>query len=248
MALREEFRLQGDFLFRYRSYLPIIIVIAGIYAYVQKESSGGFTGENHRQLYELACFSICIAGFLIRKFTIGFADERTSGRNTYEGQVAQSLNTAGIYSLCRHPLYVGNFLIWLGLAAFTQNIWFIAAFIFLFWVYYERIMYAEEEFLISKFGDDYLDYSKSVPAFIPNFANYKKPRNKFDFRKVIKQEKSGILNLFAAIFMLRGFGQYFSGEEVIIEKYWFYGLIFAMIWYLVIKFLQKYTDVFAGTR
>jgi len=248
MALREEFRSQGDFLFRYRSYLPLIIVIAGIYAYVQKESSGGFTGEAHRQLFELACFAICVSGFLIRTYALGYADERTSGRNTFEGQIAQSINSTGMYSLCRHPLYLGNFLIWLGLAAFTQNLWFIAAFIFLFWVYYERIMYAEEEFLISKFGNIYLDYSRSVPAFIPRLSNFIKPVNKFDFKKVIKQEKSGILNLFAAIFMLRGFGQYFSGKEVIIEKYWFYGLIFALIWYLVIKFLQKYTDVFAGTR
>ena len=34
--------------------------------------------------------------------------KNTSGRNTHD-QVADSLNTSGIYSIVRHPLYVGNF-------------------------------------------------------------------------------------------------------------------------------------------
>ncbi|MGB8874133.1 MAG: hypothetical protein WCC75_12145, partial [Desulfobaccales bacterium] len=45
----------------------------------------------------------------------GLPPRGTSGRNT-QGQVAETLNTTGIYSLVRNPLYLGNFLIWLGLS------------------------------------------------------------------------------------------------------------------------------------
>ena len=71
----------------------------------------------------------------------------TSGRNTSEGQVADTINQTGMYSMVRHPLYVGNFIMWLGIALFTASIWFVLLFIAVYWLYYERIMYAEEQFM-----------------------------------------------------------------------------------------------------
>ena len=37
---------------------------------------------------------------------------KTSGKNTAK-QIAESLNTSGIYSVLRNPLYLANFLNWL---------------------------------------------------------------------------------------------------------------------------------------
>ena len=53
---------------------------------------------------------------------MGFAPRGTSGRNTL-GQVAEVLNTSGMYSVVRNPLYLGNFVIWLGLALFIKVWW-----------------------------------------------------------------------------------------------------------------------------
>lgn len=248
MTLRAELKKQGDFLFRYRSYLPLVVLIPGIYMYVMHEAGVPDISEKSNIIYELACFGVCLLGFVIRVITIGYSADSTSGRNARAGQIAESLNTKGMYSYCRHPLYLGNFLIWLGIAAFTQNFWFVIAFIFIFWVYYERIMYAEEEYLISKFGDEYLDYSRHIPAFIPGLRKFKKPPLSFSFRKIIRQEKAGILNLFAVILLLRVAGEYFENESMHVELFWIIGFCVSLLSYSVIKILQKTTALFAHDR
>ena len=85
-------------------------------------------------------------GFLIRIYTIGFTPKNTLGRNTKEDQIAGELNTKGLYSLTRNPLYVVIF-IGMGAVLFTGVFWFFILFIFIFWLYYERIIFAEEFFL-----------------------------------------------------------------------------------------------------
>jgi len=56
--------------------------------------------------------ALSMFGFIIRAIAIGTTPKGTSGRNTKEGQVAESLNTKGIYSMVRHPLYLGNYFMW----------------------------------------------------------------------------------------------------------------------------------------
>lgn len=244
MALRTEMRTQGNFLFKYRSYLPIVVLLLGLGLYTISEfdfTSG--TGKNNG-VYELVCLAICLLGLGIRFYTIGHASDATSGRNTSEGQVADSLNTSGLYSWCRHPLYVGNFFMWFGLCAFTQDFWFMMFFVFAYWVYYERIMYAEEEFLIDKFGDKYLYYATRVPAFFPVFKRWVKPSKTFSWKKVIKQEKAGILNLFVVILLMRCAEEYYDGTMHQLERYWIVVAIAASLWYLTIKLLQKTTTIF----
>ena len=58
---------------------------------------------------------IGLFGVLLRLYTVDFTPNNTSGRNTSEGQIADELNTTGLYSLTRNPLYVGNFFMWMGL-------------------------------------------------------------------------------------------------------------------------------------
>lgn len=95
-------------------------------------------------------------GFLIRFYTIGTTPHGTSGRNTKQ-QVAEVLNSTGIYATLRHPLYLGNYLIWIGIVTYVFNPLFILIISLIFWLYYDRIMFAEERFLEKKFGDEYLD-------------------------------------------------------------------------------------------
>ena len=89
--------------------------------------------------------------FWVRSYTIGTTPRGTSGRNTEE-QVAEQLNSSGIYSTVRHPLYLGNYLMWIGIVLFTKSISFTIIVSLMYWLYYERIMFAEERFLERKFG------------------------------------------------------------------------------------------------
>ncbi|GAI74444.1 unnamed protein product [marine sediment metagenome] len=40
--------------------------------------------------------------------------------------------------------------------------------------YYERIIFAEEEFLRKTFGDSYLKWAEQTPTFLPKCKNWKK--------------------------------------------------------------------------
>ena len=169
MALQEEFELQGNWLFKYRSFLPLIILIIGTALYLRTEIyPETFILEEtpYEIYYEMFALIVSLFGLFIRIYTVGHTPKNTSGRNTKQGQVAETLNTSGMYSIVRHPLYVGNYLMWLGPAMLTGHFWFIISFTLFYWVYYERIMYAEEQFLRNKFGKQYLEWSKNVKNLI----------------------------------------------------------------------------------
>ncbi|WP_417364007.1 methyltransferase family protein [Galbibacter sp.] len=168
MALINEFRKQGDFLFKNRSYFPLLIIVVAIivdaYIYYYHLSNPYGPTENY---YQFIAVVLCLFGLFIRIFTVGFSPDGTSGRNTKEGQVASVLNTTGAYSMLRHPLYLGNFFMWFGVAFWVKDFWFIIAFIFLYTLYYERIMYAEEAFLIQKFNNQYTAWSSKTQQSFP---------------------------------------------------------------------------------
>jgi hypothetical protein len=101
--------------------------------------------------------------------------------------------------MVRHPLYVGNFFMWLGIAILTGEVWFILSFVLAYWLYYERIMFAEEQFLIRKFGDAYIKWSENTPAFIPKLSSWQKPSISFSWKKVLKKEKNGLFAIFLIV-------------------------------------------------
>lgn len=236
MALQEEFELQGKFLFRYRGILPIAILIPGLLAYIGHVINMLNSGNSEiDRFYHYFCLFVSLVGLGIRVYTVGYTPDNSSGRNTKE-QIAETLNSTGIYSIVRHPLYVGNLIMWLGLALLTQNIWFILSFIFMYWVYYERIMFAEEQFLRNKFGKSFLKWSQQTPAFIPQPKKFKKPNTKFQIRKVIRQEKTGLFLLFMFYFLFYEIGLCITLKKLSIEfNFWFYAMALSLFAYLLIK-------------
>ncbi len=242
MALQEELKSQGDYLFKYRSYLPLALLVVGL---VVKLYHVYYVGDTpFSQALESSALGVGLLGLIIRSFTVGYTPKNTSGRNTNEGQVADELNTKGIYSLIRNPLYLGNYLMWLAIAMMTGSGWFVLVFSLVFWIYYERIVYAEESFLREKFGKKYLDWTEKTPPFLPKNLNYQKPDLKFSWKKVLKKEKNGLFALFLLIAFFEVVGQYAKDGTFMIDQKWLLiataatGLI-----YLVLKYLKKYTDV-----
>ena len=164
MALIHSFEKSGNTLFRYRGQIPVVLFILVIPVLYFTDTN--WMDRNTYQILTGLAIAISILGFIVRAISIGTTPKGTSGRNT-EQQVAEVLNQTGIYSMVRHPLYLGNYLMWIGIVVFTFNIYFILIVSLAYWLYYERIMFAEERFLERKFGKDYLDWSLKVPAFIP---------------------------------------------------------------------------------
>ena len=80
---------------------------------------------------------------------------------------------------------------WIGIVFFTFNWYFVIIVSLLYFLYYERIMFAEERFLERKFGQDYLDWSSNLPAFVPKLSQFKKSYITFSIISVMRREYSG---------------------------------------------------------
>lgn len=241
MALREELKKQGDWLFRWRSYLPLILIIIVLLAMSYFEYPG--QSELLDDIWEIICMFISFTGIALRFFTIGYTPEGTSGTNTRK-QIAESLNTLGMYSVVRHPLYLGNFIIWFGLSAFFHLWWFSLIIILIFWLYYERIMFAEEEFLREKFGNIYIKWAESTPTFIPDFRKWRSPDRPFSFRRAIRNEYKTIFAVTVAFTTLEVLGDIFVKKTLEIDSMWIIILTSNLVIYVVIRYLKKKTNLF----
>src|SRR5262245_19709566 len=103
MKLSDRLSDTGSFLFRWRSYLPLAPLFAASYAGPRIDPGSAAT----RVAWDAVCLAVALIGLAVRVVTVGTAARGTSGRNT-RAQKADVLNTTGIYSIVRHPLYVGN--------------------------------------------------------------------------------------------------------------------------------------------
>lgn len=235
MPLLENIESQGNKLFKYRGVIPIVVVGAAlIIVYLTRHEKGFFKSN----VYEVICVLISLMGFFIRIITVGFTPKDTSGRNT-DGQLANSLNQTGMYSIVRHPLYLANFFMWLGLILLTGQFWFTVAIVLAYWIYYERIMFAEEQFLRNKYGQLYLNWASSTPTFIPKLLNWRNPDLKFNIRKVLRQEKNGFFALFLLFFLIEMVRNMDQPELFFRDEwYWTAGLMFGLLSYLVLKYLK----------
>jgi hypothetical protein len=191
--------------------------------------------------FEMSCLLVSLFGLFIRIYTVGYTPKNTSGRNI-KGQLADTLNTNGIYSTVRHPLYLGNFFMWLGPALLTGQFWFIIAFILFYWVYYERIMFAEEQFLRKKFGETYLNWASNIPAFLPKLKYFKPNEINFSWKKILKKEKNGFLALFTIFTVFNVTAELIKNER---NFNWFLigAFVFSLFSYIVIKILVKFTKI-----
>ncbi len=242
MALKETYEKQGAFLFRGRSYLPLLVGPLVIAALLDPQYTHPFFSGFSGSLWKALCILISFSGLMVRCLVAGFVPLGTSGRNT-ERQVAESLNTRGLYSFVRNPLYLGNFLIILGLLLFIQVWWFTLAGIAIFWIFYERIIFTEEEFLRQKFGALFVEWSLKTPVFIPRFSGWQKPGLPYAWKIVLRREHSSQFGMVSTFAVLGIASDLFTKPDHKIAAFWwiFWGISLAT--YLVFRFLKKKTSV-----
>ncbi|MEI8224583.1 MAG: isoprenylcysteine carboxylmethyltransferase family protein [Bacteroidota bacterium] len=237
MALVHEFENSGNWLFKRRSWLPVFLIVGGIVMM--------YLGNRQAILFdmrdELIFLVVSLFGEVIRIFTVGFAPKNTSGRNTVNGQIADELNVTGIYSIMRHPLYVGNFFMWLGPVLFLRSVEVTLFFTLIYWLYYERIMFAEEQFLRRKFGEIYDKWSENVSSFIPYSFKYIRSKLPFSVRNVLKREYNSFVNIFVIFTLLDIFRNYFLSERIYLTNMWIYLFVSAFVIWIVVRIIHKRT-------
>lgn len=240
MALREEFENTGNWLFRWRSYLPLAVI--GIFLLALRDYEYPGHSERLDHIWEVVCLMVSFFGLTIRILTIGYTSKGTSGRNT-KRQVAQTLNTTGMYSIVRNPLYLGNFFMGLGIALFAYLWWLTLIYILMFWLYYERIIFAEEAFLREKFGDEFLEWASRTPVFVPRFSQYKKATLPFSLRNVLRKEYNSFFAVIVVFFILETLGEIFSEGRLEFDAGWLILLGIGFAVWIVLRSLKKHTNV-----
>lgn len=227
----------GNWLFVRRSWLPIFVYILALVALLY-DSDEVFLLNSH--WYAYLCIAVSFLGIVIRAFTIGFVPKNTSGRNTSEGQVADTVNSKGMYSVFRHPLYVGNFFMWLGLIMYVAIDWFILLAIILYFIYYEKIIMAEENYMRGKFGDKYETFCSNTNIVFPKFR-WVSPELPFSFRNVIKREYYGLFYMVLSFVFIDAMKNWFVTKTLYVGEFWIiFGLV-TLVVCAVIRLISKST-------
>jgi protein-S-isoprenylcysteine O-methyltransferase Ste14 len=171
--------------FRWRNSLaPVLLVV-----FLATTRPHPFLGtERGDALLDTAGALVALAGQALRILVVGLAYIKRGGRR---GRIAADrLVTEGVFAHCRNPLYLGNFLIVLGLAL----VWNSPA-IYLFGLplvaaAYFCVIRAEETFLEERFGEEYRSYCRRVNRWLPNPRGFGRTWRKFsfDFQRVLRKE------------------------------------------------------------
>ena len=86
--------------------------------------------------------------------------------NPIQFEEVNKLVTSGIFKYSRNPMYLGMLMIVISTSIFYLNIYSILTpLLFILWINKFQIK-REEEFLIEKFGDEYLSYKKKTRRWI----------------------------------------------------------------------------------
>jgi protein-S-isoprenylcysteine O-methyltransferase Ste14 len=142
----------GGVLFRARGWLPLLFLGIPLV----------FPGSTSPFRWEVG-LTLIVIGEAIRLAGVAAAGTVTRRRS----RNVQRLVTYGIFAWVRNPLYIGNFLIWMGFVTISGVLWFLPAAVLLFALEYELIVRYEEGVLESIFGRDYLDYKNCTPRWLP---------------------------------------------------------------------------------
>lgn len=256
MTLHDSFRKSGNFLFKYRGQIPLFIFILGVPVLIftnhplYEALANGSIGVAFKTTILIASLLVSLLGFIIRAYTIATTPRGTSGRNTKK-QVAEQLNTKGIYSMVRHPLYLGNYLMWAGLLLFTMNPFLILIVSLFFWLYYERIMFAEEAYLESRFGQQFIDWADRVPPFLPAFGKFEKGNIPFSFKAVLRREYTGLFAITLVYTMIDYIIHFtirflYQNDALSVSDYLrpsLYCLLVVLVITLILRTLKHYTRV-----
>ncbi len=148
-----------------------IVVAAAAALYTQAEFLFAIEYGTNRLLWPVALVVYGIAAFIELRCRKHLKFGTLVGiPEIARDQSDRKLLTGGIYGRMRHPRYVGFTLGYLAVALFTNYLasyMVVPTMIVLAWV----TSILEEKELIDVFGDEYRDYRKRVPRFIPRLGS-----------------------------------------------------------------------------
>ena len=183
----------GRRLFHWRSLVPLVLLPTVVLALPDSSAVAERIGESACQAVQWLSLSVALLGVLVRCATVAFAPDGTSSRDT-RALRAPSLNTTGLYSIVRHPLYLGAGLIWIGIAMSLRVWWLVVIVSLTYSLNVERLMVAEEAFLEASFPDEFRSWASRTNAILPRLSNWRPAVGTFQLRR-LSSEHNGLLTI-----------------------------------------------------
>jgi protein-S-isoprenylcysteine O-methyltransferase Ste14 len=110
--------------------------------------------------------------FIILAFWFGLVGVKGTGLETAETHRAEKVIDSGIYSVVRHPQYLGGLMGHIGFTILLSRLYsliFLPIMVLIVYI----ISWKEEKELCKEFGDDYKQYQEKVPMLIPRIKKNK---------------------------------------------------------------------------
>ena len=101
----------------------------------------------------------------------------------------RALTQGGPYALTRNPLYLGSFIMALGVLIAGQSYWLLVPFAIFFLGFYYPVMRREERDLHQGYGPEFLEYARRVPMFIPRLDFSSARSSTFLWSRVVRNRE-----------------------------------------------------------
>lgn len=200
MVLAERLVVQGRRLFASRSVVPLVLLPVVLLALAESWQMEAWLGTIWVLVVQWLALAVVVVGVAVRCAAVGFAPDGTSSRDTHRLR-APSLNCTGMYSVVRHPLYLGNALMWVGTATSLRVWWLVMIVALVYWLYIERVMLVEEAFLRQSFPEQFADWAAQTPGVVPRISAWIRPEGPFLWKRVLS-EHNGLLGVAVVIPLL----------------------------------------------
>lgn len=237
---------QGQWLFHRRSYFGLLILPLLVIALWYPGMPAGHWSDAQFRLVGLLGLAISVTGMVLRWITAGTLPENTSRRSTRELR-ADTLNTTGMYSMVRHPLYLANTIIVSGFVVAVGSLWFLVVFQLAHALYLERVMAAEDRFLAARHGASWQEWAMRTPTLIPSMGRpWRGNRLGFSARTVLRREYNGVFGValaFCLLSMARALAvDRWSFEQwAMQERLWWWLLLVAALAFVTLRTLKRHT-------
>ncbi len=248
------FQKIGIFFFRHRRYLPLPIIVLCL---ILARPRFPFGSEILDEWIDGVGIFILLVGETIRLWVAGYSQKGTSIRGR-RFQVSK-LVTTGPYAYIRHPLYLANFLIGLGICVIIGIAWVFIVYLAYFLIQYIPIQVVEERFLHTQFKEEYEAYVSQVPRFIPRLSRVKQKQEGFSFnwKRALKREHDTICGVSMAVLSIEILENIKNAGFTAVRKETFFlailGSLFLFGWRLIkdwvksrkVRLLRNYWWIFA---
>lgn len=229
--------MAGALLFRLRSFAPLPIIWLAVRLSWDSHVHSGAGGPRVDGALNVIGVACCVIGAMVRFVTIGMVPAGTSSQS--RRMAARQLNTTGPYAVVRHPLYLGNLLITVGLLCVAHEPWAWGLGLGYWALSHGLIILAEERLLRETFGARFEAWAREVPALVPRLSRLREVRGPFAWKRAIQREINPLVGWGLGVTLLLVWERFVRSQLSPPEWWWYVRIAGALLVLLIANKVWK---------